>query len=199
VEALLAGVTKQRDKAILMLFISSGLRLAELVSLDKNSIRVETVRRGQRVQILGIGTVVGKGSKEREFYVDLPTLKQLRQYEIERGQDDVPALFTSNRKKRMTPRSIQHMLHKWCRKLNLPAIHPHALRHTAGSTWHRLGMGTLEISNLLGHASVATTQLYIRPDDARLRAEYFAAMEKISPRAELPKDGGEMSLPRSHS
>ena len=184
-ETLLAGITVARDEAIVMLFASSGLRLSELVSLDRGSIQIEVTPHGEGAQVIGIGRVIGKGQKEREFLVDLPTLKQLHAYERERGQDEIPALFVSNRKTRMTQRAIQHMLRKWCRQLGLEPIHPHALRHTAGTTWYRLGVDMLKISRLLGHASVATTQIYIKPDAARLKAEYYAAMEVLVRRGAL--------------
>lgn len=181
-ETLLAGITVARDKAIVMVFASSGLRLSGLVSLDRGSIQIETTPHGEGAQVIGIGRVTEKGGKEREFLVDLPTLKQLHAYEQERGQDNIPALFVSNRKRRMTQRAIQHMLRTWCRRLGLDPIHPHALRHTASSTWHRLGMDTLKISRLLGHSSVAVTDRYIKPDAARLKAEYFASMEVLAGR-----------------
>jgi site-specific recombinase XerD len=181
-ETLLAGITVARDRAIGMLFASSGLRLSELVSLNRGSIEIETTPFGEGAQIVGVGRVVGKGGKEREFLVDLPTLRQLHVYERERGEDDEPALFVSNRGTRMTQRAIQHMLRKWCRTLGLDPIHPHAFRHTASSTWHRLGMDTLRISRLLGHSSVAVTDRYIKPDAARLKAEYFASMELLARR-----------------
>jgi len=183
VETLLAGITVARDRAIVMLFASSGLRLSELVSLDRGCIQVEVTGSGEAAQVIGVGRVVGKGGKEREFLVDLPTLKQLHAYERERGQDGIRALFLSNRKTRITQRAVQHLLKKWCRKLGLAPIHPHALRHTASSTWHRLGMDTLKIARLLGHSSVAVTDRYIKPDTARLRAEYFASMEILARRA----------------
>jgi site-specific recombinase XerD len=187
IETLLAGISNVRDRAIVMLFVSSGLRLSELVSLDRGSIQVELTRFGDGTQAVGVGRVVGKGGKEREFLVDLPTLKQLHEYERERGDDSAPALFLSNRKTRMTPRAVQHMLCKWCARLELDPIHPHALRHTASSTWHRLGMDTLKISRLLGHSTVGITDRYIKPDAARLRAEYFASMEILARRTERPQ------------
>jgi integrase/recombinase XerC len=177
-DAMVAQITDARDRAILMLFRSSGLRLSELASLDRDTIQIEDMTLpfdGHRV--LGVGRVNGKGGKEREFLVDLNTVKQIQLYLDERGEDGLTPLFLSNRGKRIDIRTIQAMLANWCRKLNLPALHPHAIRHAASTAWHRLGMDTLEISKLLGHASVATTNLYVHPDSARLRAQYFASME----------------------
>jgi site-specific recombinase XerD len=198
-ETLLAGISVARDKAIVMLFASSGLRLSELVSLNRGSVQIEITPHGEGAQVIGIGRVIGKGQKEREFLVDLPTLKQLHAYEQERGQDDIPALFLSSRKKRMSQRTVQHMLWKWCCKLGVEPIHPHALRHTASSTWHRLGMDTLKISRLLGHSSVAVTDRYIKPDAARLKAEYYASMEVLArrgaPALPAPDDKDTQSSP----
>jgi len=128
-----------------------------------------------------MGRVIGKGNKEREFLVDMETLKYLQQYREQRGADDIPALFISKRKKRLSPRAVEHILRAWCERLGLPHVHPHALRHTASSTWHRLGMSTHQIARLLGHSSPATTERYIKPDETRLRAEYFACMDQLSP------------------
>jgi site-specific recombinase XerC len=183
-DALLAGISSARDRAIILTFVSSGLRLSELVSLDKDSLRVESLPQGQKVRVLGVGRVIGKGNKEREFLVDHETLNQIRAYLSERGKDDNPALFISNRKKRISPRAIEHMLRTWCKKLGLPGLHPHALRHSASSLWKRLGMDIYQICRLLGHNSVATTEMYVKLDEATLRQQYFACMEQVADRAD---------------
>lgn len=183
---LTVGVTNKRDKAIIKLFVSSGLRLSELASLNVDSISVEVTSFPTGKRVLGVGRVIGKGNKERDFLVDFETLKAINEYRQERGQDDNPALFLSNRKRRISPRAVEHMLKSWCRKLQLPDIHPHALRHSASTIWHRRGIGTLEISRILGHSSAATTEQYIKTDMPELRAQYFAAMENVDSPS-LPK------------
>jgi len=178
-DALVAGISNARDRAIVMLFRSSGLRLSELTSLNRDSIGVEnTILPFGGYRVLGVGRVTGKGNKEREFLVDMKTLKQVHLYLGERGEDGLAPLFISNRRKRIDKSTIEVMLSTWCRKLGLPNVHPHAIRHAAGTAWHARGIDTLEISHLLGHSSVETTNLYIHPDSARLRAQYFAAMEQ---------------------
>jgi integrase/recombinase XerC len=178
VQTLLEGVENARDKAILALLVSSGLRLSELCSLDRESIEVQQLDSAGKV--IGVGRTIGKGEKEREFLVDLPTLKLVHAYLLERGADGEKALFLSTRKRRIDKRTVQHMLRSWCRRLGLPAFHPHQLRSTFGTRLSRLGVPILEISKLLGHASLATTTEYVKPDQHRIRTEFFAAMEKLN-------------------
>jgi site-specific recombinase XerD len=177
VNLLMNGVDDPRDKAIIGLLLGSGLRLGEFCALNRDSIEVEHLPGGD---IVGVGRVTGKGNKEREFLVDLPTLKLVQQYLSKRGPDDNPALFLSNRKQRINKRSAQHMFHTWCRRLGLPLLHLHQLRATFATRLNRAGVPTLEISRLLGHATIGTTMAYVKPDARRIRTEFFAAMEQLN-------------------
>jgi len=181
ISALMEGIDDPRDVAIIAVLLHSGLRLNELCSLNRDSIRVEHLGGALSSKVIGVGRVLGKGSKEREFLIDLGTLKLVHRYLTERGADDQDALFLSNRRRRINPRTVQHMLHAWCRKLGLPPLHPHQLRSTFGTRLNRVGVPTLEISKLLGHASLDTTMQYIKPDVRRIQTEYFAAYEKLNP------------------
>jgi site-specific recombinase XerD len=178
VATLTTGVTDARDIAILSLLLHSGLRLSELCSLDRDSIRVEKLE-GNRV--IGVGRVIGKGQREREFLVDLKTLKLVHEYLTGRPSDGISALFLSNRNRRINQRTIQHMVRAWCRKLDLPMLHPHQLRATYATRLNKVGVPTLEISKLLGHSNLDTTMQYIKPDMRRIRTEFFAAYEKLNP------------------
>jgi site-specific recombinase XerC len=195
-DTLISGITNTRDRAIVMLFRSSGLRLSELVSLDRESIRMEETVLPVGKRVLGVGRVTGKGGNERDFLVDLKTVRQLRLYLKERGDDSLTPLFLSNRGKRIDKSTIQEMLATWCRKLNLPKVHPHSIRHSAATFWHRQGIDNFQIRDLLGHSSVAVTNQYIHPDSARLRAQYFAAMETQTSTAELNQDQEERDSAR---
>ena len=179
---LTKGITDARDAAIIGLLLHSGLRLSELCSLDRDSIKMGPISSHDKSKIIGIGRVVGKGKTEREFLVDLKTLKLVHRYLRERPKDGPAALFLSNRNKRINQRTVQHMLWAWCKKLNLPLFHPHQMRSTFGTRLNRVGVSTLEISKLYGHASLDTTLRYIKPDMRRVRTEYFAAYEKLSPK-----------------
>jgi len=178
---LAEGVTDPRDAAIIGLLLSSGLRLSELCSLDRDSIQVGPIIAHNAGKVIGIGRVVGKGNVEREFLVDLKTLQLVHRYLKERPADGPVALFLSNRNKRIDQRTVQHMLRAWCKKLNLPMLHPHTMRTTFASRLNLVGVPIMEISKLLGHASLDTTHLYVKPDMRRIRTEYFAAHEKLNP------------------
>ena len=179
IATLVEGIDDARDAAIIGVLLHSGLRLSELCSLNRDSIRVEHL--GSANKVVGVGRVLGKGQKERDFLVDLPTLKLVHRYLSERGADDQEALFISNRGRRINPRTVQHMLRAWCRRLGLPPLHPHQLRSTFGTRLNRVGVPTLEISKLLGHSSLDTTMQYVKPDVRRIQTEYFAAHEKLNP------------------
>jgi site-specific recombinase XerD len=130
--------------------------------------------------VVGVGRVKGKGNKEREFLIDLPTLRLIHAYLTERGQDGETALLLSNRDRRINKRTVQHLLSAWCERLGLPPLHPHQLRATFATRLNRVGVPTLEISSLLGHADISTTMAYVKPDARRIRTEFFAAMEQIN-------------------
>lgn len=178
VATLMAGVADARDAAIIGLLLHSGLRLTELCSLDRDSIKVEKLGGNKNI---GVGRVIGKGQKERDFLVDLKTLKLVHRYLTGRPSDGISALFLSNRGRRINQRTIQHMLRAWCRKLNLPMLHPHQLRATYATRLNKVGVPTLEISKLLGHSNLETTMQYVKPDLKRIRTEFFAAYEKLNP------------------
>jgi site-specific recombinase XerD len=181
VAVLTEGITNTRDAAIVGLFLHSGLRLSELCSLDRDSIKVSKIGSNDGNKVLGIGRIVGKGQREREFLVDLTTLKVLHRYLEGRAAEGPAALFLSNRKRRIHQNTVQRMLHAWCKKLDLPMLHPHQLRATFATRLSKVGVPILEISKLLGHASLDTTLLYIKPDMRKIRTEFFAAHEKLNP------------------
>ena len=112
--------------------------------------------------------------------MDTQALRLIYLYLQGRRLDDDSALFLSNRGRRIDKRSVQHMLRALSKRLNLPPIHPHRLRSTFATRLNRTGVPTLEISRLLGHASLETTMIYVQPDERRIRTEYFAAFEKLA-------------------
>ena len=130
------------------------------------------------VVFLGIGEVIGKGRKRRKFIIGEIALQALGDYIREkRSRDPNPALFLSARRQRISCRTIQDVVDRWCRKLGIPHIHAHQLRHSFATRAVNAGMSAAVLQELMGHAGLATTQRYFRVKPERLSREYFAAME----------------------
>ena len=178
---LVGGITDKRDKAMVLLFIYSGLRLSELRQLDLNTIvpRKRKLPDGSS-EYFGLGEVVGKGRKRRQFLVGPVALQALADYVNEfRKNDKTPALFLSERKQRISARMIQATIEKWCKKLGVPHIHVHQLRHCFATRNVNAGMSAAVLQELMGHACLSATQRYFRVRPERLTREYFSVMEFV--------------------
>lgn len=180
-EELLAGITVLRDKVMFLLYLATGLRLVELRSLNRDSINFELTTDAAGVErLLGSGTVVGKGSTVRRFYVDEETLSAFSEYLSSRS-DENPALFLSERRQRISARAIQFTLSMWCQRLGLPNISPHRLRHTFATRLANAHIDPMQLMDLMGHRSFNTTRRYFKIYDEVLAQGYFAAMEAYRP------------------
>lgn len=159
-----------RDRAAFELAYSCGLRAAELVGLDISSVNLdcEEVR------------VEGKGGKTRVVPFGEPAAKALTNW-LERGRgalaaDSERALFVSRTGRRLSTSDLRRRLTAWASRAGLPAgIHPHALRHSFATHLLDGGADLRAIQELLGHASVSSTQIYTRVESERLRAAYGKA------------------------
>ena len=147
------------------LFYSSGLRLAELTSLNVEDLDpyTETVR------------VFGKGKKERVCPVGLLALEAISRYRLEAGVKAGP-LFISKLRKRLSTRSIWLVLKRYLPQTGLAAsLSPHKLRHSFATHLLDNGADLRSVQTLLGHASLSTTQIYTKVTTERLKAAYEAA------------------------
>jgi integrase/recombinase XerC len=157
-----------RDRAIMELLYSSGLRLAELVSLDVTSLDL----RDRVVHVLG------KGSKARIVPVGRAATQALREWLKERAalaRPDELALFVGRNGARLGPRAVQMRIAAWARRQGLGVhVHPHLFRHSFAS--HLLeSSGELRgVQELLGHANISTTQIYTHLDFQHLARIYDA-------------------------
>jgi len=154
-----------RDAAILELFYSSGLRLAELAALDVKDLDPigETVR------------VMGKGSRERIVPVGGLALEALSHYRHQANIQSGP-LFLNKSRKRLGHRSIWLLLKNYVRVAGLPAtLSPHKLRHSFATHLLDNGADLRSVQSLLGHASLTTTQIYTHVTTERLKRAYDAA------------------------
>jgi integrase/recombinase XerC/integrase/recombinase XerD len=159
-----------RDRAMLELAYSCGLRCEEIVNLDVGALDFET----EQIRVLG------KGSKERLLPVGEPAQLALQRY-AERGRHALlsdprePALFLSKSGRRLSNSDITRRLARWVSEAALAAgVSPHSLRHSFATHLLEGGADLRAIQELLGHASISTTQVYTRVDAARLRDAYAA-------------------------
>ena len=158
-----------RDRAILELFYSSGLRLAELVGLNLGDVDAadRTVR------------VLGKGSKARVVPVGKQALTALADWLAVRGElarAGERALFVGRRGERVSPRTVQKRVNEWAKRQGAPmGVHPHMLRHSFATHLLESSRNLRAVQELLGHASLSTTQIYTHLDFQHLANVYDQA------------------------
>jgi len=159
-----------RDKAILELLFSTGLRVSELVALNRDQINL-------RSQELG---VVGKGGRARVVFISQRAKKWLERYVVARNDHYKPLFIRYSGKRagpsasgellRLTARSVQRMVEKYRRKAGLAVkVTPHVLRHSFATDLLTQGADLRSVQELLGHKNVATTQIYTHVTNKRLR------------------------------
>jgi site-specific recombinase XerD len=157
------GQHKERDYAIITLFLNCGLRLSELVGININKIKNDTL------------TVVGKGDKERTIYLNSACLSAINAYLKVRSVDGVKdknALFLSERKQRISNKTVQHIVKKFIASSGLDPerYSTHKLRHTAATLMYRHGnVDIRSLQEILGHESIATTEIYTHVDNRQLK------------------------------
>ena len=158
-----------RDRAILELLFSSGLRVSELVSLNREQISLKSREFG----------VVGKGGRSRVVFLSKRAVGELEKY-LRSRLDRYRPLFIRmvgtkeigllEEKLRLTPRSVQRLVKKYVRAAKLPVMAtPHTLRHSMATDLLRGGADIRSVQEILGHKNIATTQVYTHVTDARLR------------------------------
>ena len=166
-----SDTAEMRDKAMFELLYSSGLRLAELVSLD--------LSHAQQMEKQGEVTVTGKGAKTRTVPVGRVARAALASWLGERSllaAVDEAALFVGARGARISPRVVQERLDRWARLHGLDGrVHPHVLRHSFASHVLQSSQDLRAVQEMLGHASISTTQVYTSLDFQHLASVYDAA------------------------
>jgi integrase/recombinase XerC len=160
-----------RDLTILELLYSSGLRVSELVGLNSNQLDLE----------LGIVRVMGKGRKERIVPVGKKAVEAVKNYLEERGTLEAESpLFVNARGSRLTARSVGRLVKEYTRRSGIfRKVSPHTLRHTFATHLLDAGADIREIQEMLGHASLSTTQRYTHVSMGKLMEVY----DKAHPRS----------------
>lgn len=157
------GEYSERDYAIITLFLNCGMRLSELVGINLNNIKNNSIR------------VIGKGDKEREVPLNNACLKAIENYMKTRPVNAVKdrnALFLSERKQRISKESVQKIVKKYIREAGLDPqrYSTHKLRHTAATLMYKYGNVDIRaLQAILGHESIATTEIYTHLDKQQLQ------------------------------
>ncbi len=181
---------ERRDQAMFEVLYSSGLRLAELVSLDWRYIRSAGYETQSWIQPDEHEvTVKGKGNKTRSVPLGEKAIQAIKRWLEVRdqlagatariggaGAADAAALFLGARGKRISPRVVQLQLARLATRVGLPVhVHPHILRHSFASHVLQSAQDLRAVQDMLGHANISTTQIYTRLDFQHLAKAYDQA------------------------
>ena len=161
----LAGL---RDRAILEILFSTGLRVAELVSLNREQIKITSETKDMEI------VVIGKGSRPRPVYLSKRAVEWVGKY-LQTREDKEKALFINykgpkNAPKRLSLRSIESIVKKYALLAGIPAFTtPHTIRHSFATDLLMQGVDLREIQEFLGHKNIGTTQIYAHVTSKKLR------------------------------
>ncbi|MEG0073476.1 MAG: tyrosine recombinase XerC [Clostridia bacterium] len=157
------GKTKDRDFAILTLFLNCGLRLSELVSININHIKSDNTL-----------IILGKGNKERSIHLNNSCIEAIKDHIASKQKDNITdreALFISSRGTRISKRMVELIVKKYIEQAGLDSrkYSPHKLRHTAATLMHKNGVDIRALQQVLGHESISTTEIYTHIDSDQIR------------------------------
>ena len=160
------GKFKERDYAIIMLFLNCGMRLSELVSINISDIKTDTL------------TIIGKGNKERTVYLNnaarsaLDDYLKVRNTDGIKDKDDRNALFLSSQNKRISRNMVYKIVRTFIERSGLDPnkYSVHKLRHTAATLMYQYGNVDIRaLQEILGHESISTTEIYTHLDNKQLK------------------------------
>ncbi|MBU3186597.1 tyrosine-type recombinase/integrase [Clostridium estertheticum] len=165
IKHLLESVGKRnytRDKLMIVLFLNTGLRLAELIKLNTDCIKDDDL------------TIIGKGDKERNIFLSAPLINSIKEYLEQRPKTDNPALFISERGNRIGKGAVQNVLRTTIKRAGLKTeddsdVLVHILRHSFATIKYQTGTDIIELQYLLGHEDIVTTKRYVQVDKRKMK------------------------------
>jgi integrase/recombinase XerD len=160
-----------RDRTMFTLMLHAGLRVGELCHLRVSDVRIV----GEQMPFLRLQ---GKGDQERVVYLSAASAQLLDEYLEQRAEDSPARVFLNYQGQPISVTGIQLRLAHYCRRANI-WVTCHQLRHTYASRMIAADVPITSVQKLLGHASVTTTQLYVRVADNKVEKDYHAAVSKV--------------------
>lgn len=162
IDAIRSACGTQKERALIEILLSSGIRVSELTDMDAEDIDLVSMT---------VHVKHGKGGKERITYINPVAAKHLKLYLQERNED-AGALFYNNRHKRLEPGGVRYIINQIANKAGVKDCHPHRFRRTFATNLALRGMDIQEIQRLLGHSNIATTLEYVAINDEKVKASY---------------------------
>ncbi len=153
------GKYKERDIAILTIFLNCGIRLSELVNIDLDDIRDNIL------------SIDGKGSRQRQVYLNEVCVRAIKDYLKVRPNTTDKALFLSDKTRRITDSGVQWLVKKYLKKtgLDIKKYSTHKLRHTAATLMYQSGVDIRALQDILGHEDLSTTQIYTHVNNLQVK------------------------------
>ena len=168
-----------RDLAMFELFYSSGLRLSELVALNWNDLNLAE----KELKVLH-----GKGGKQRNLPIGSKAILAIEKWQKYQPESSGLAIFVSAKGRRLSQRSVQLRLEKWCKKIGVAEhVHPHMLRHSFASHLLESSQDIRAVQELLGHSNLSTTQIYTHLDFQHLAEVYDNAHPRAKKSIKSPR------------
>lgn len=161
-DRLRSSCSTKKERAMIELLVSSGVRVSELTALNVEDINFDS---------MSVHVRNGKGGKDRVTYIDELTKDHLVKYLLE-AKIESGALFPSRRRDRYTPHGIRELLNTLAEKAKVENVHPHRFRRTFATTLAYRGMNIQDIQVLMGHTNINTTMTYIAMDDSQIQYAY---------------------------
>lgn len=162
IDAIRCACKTRKQRAIVELLLTSGVRVAELSGLNMTDINFDD---------LSVFVRNGKGAKDRVTYITQVSAKYVKDY-LDSRTDDCEALIVNQSKKRIDAGGVRFILRELGKISGVSNIHPHRFRRTFATGLAKRGMEIQEIQKLLGHSNIATTMTYVYTDDAKVNASY---------------------------
>ena len=163
IDALRIACKNERQRAIVELLLSSGVRVEELVKLDTDD--VDLAR-------LSVHVREGKGGKERVTYITEVCSLHLKKYLFARGESNQALFISLKKKERITTSGVRMILKEIGKAANVGNVHPHRFRRTFATNLAKRGMDIQTISRLMGHSNIQTTMAYVTMDDSKIINDY---------------------------